>query len=336
VARACLHCDEPLPIWRRSDARYCDGGWPGCGKPCEGGRGAQCASDDRAVHCRGAVRLPWRHGRGGRARGHEEVALGLTSSPGQTTGRGRRRALTLAPFAVVTDCAIVAARLGGRGADRTGLGLRSQSVSAGGAGGHEISPDDPYQSAQRGGRRGRARAKAARVAKLDLGALSLRVDDGDPRPGRDERFDVTAPLRGGAVRLRPAQPLPDQDEGRLWSARAAPPNLSAMRCTCTDPRQLEAHHLVPLREGGTNDPANGVAVCRGQPRMVESQARRCRTSSTSVRKSAASLARLRQLGRRRWGAGGREGMTGDRKVAGLPLRGSWLCDPVSRRVCLRR
>jgi predicted restriction endonuclease len=41
------------------------------------------------------------------------------------------------------------------------------------------------------------------------------------------------------------------------------------RCTVTGAGNLEAHHLRPLREGGTNDPANGRACCRRHHRMIE-------------------------------------------------------------------
>jgi hypothetical protein len=33
-----------------------------------------------------------------------------------------------------------------------------------------------------------------------------------------------------------------------------------VRCIATD--GLEAHHLRPLKDGGSNDPSNGVALCR--------------------------------------------------------------------------
>jgi 5-methylcytosine-specific restriction enzyme A len=46
------------------------------------------------------------------------------------------------------------------------------------------------------------------------------------------------------------------------------------RCDVTDPALLEAHHLKPVRDGGTNDPSNGVALCRRHHRAVELTARR--------------------------------------------------------------
>jgi predicted restriction endonuclease len=41
------------------------------------------------------------------------------------------------------------------------------------------------------------------------------------------------------------------------------------RCDVTDPRKLEAHHLVSLREGGTNTIDNGATLCRRHHRMIE-------------------------------------------------------------------
>jgi predicted restriction endonuclease len=43
------------------------------------------------------------------------------------------------------------------------------------------------------------------------------------------------------------------------------------RCDITDPRQLHAHHIVPLRSGGTNAPENGVCLCRKHHRAVEAR-----------------------------------------------------------------
>lgn len=43
--------------------------------------------------------------------------------------------------------------------------------------------------------------------------------------------------------------------------------VDGVRCTAT--LHLEAHHVTGLREGGTNDPANGRAVCRRHHRMLE-------------------------------------------------------------------
>ena len=40
------------------------------------------------------------------------------------------------------------------------------------------------------------------------------------------------------------------------------------RCHITDASQLEAHHLRALRDGGTNDPANGVALCTFHHRLL--------------------------------------------------------------------
>ena len=44
-------------------------------------------------------------------------------------------------------------------------------------------------------------------------------------------------------------------------------SVGDVRCTATI--ALEAHHLVPLTNGGTNDPANGRALCRRHHRLAE-------------------------------------------------------------------
>ena len=43
------------------------------------------------------------------------------------------------------------------------------------------------------------------------------------------------------------------------------------RCTATT--SLQAHHAIPLAHGGTNDPANGVAVCRPHHEVMERETR---------------------------------------------------------------
>lgn len=44
-------------------------------------------------------------------------------------------------------------------------------------------------------------------------------------------------------------------------------NAQGVRCTATS--KLEAHHVVDLRDGGSNDPAtNGMALCRRHHRIV--------------------------------------------------------------------
>jgi predicted restriction endonuclease len=48
-----------------------------------------------------------------------------------------------------------------------------------------------------------------------------------------------------------------------------------VRCSATIASgPLEAHHVIPLvPDGGTNDPSNGVALCRRHHRMAERMAR---------------------------------------------------------------
>jgi predicted restriction endonuclease len=41
------------------------------------------------------------------------------------------------------------------------------------------------------------------------------------------------------------------------------------RCDVTGAENLHAHHITGLRVGGTNDPANGVALCRPHHGRVE-------------------------------------------------------------------
>lgn len=43
--------------------------------------------------------------------------------------------------------------------------------------------------------------------------------------------------------------------------------IDGVRCTATT--GLEAHHVVPLVDGGSNDPATGRALCRKHHRMLE-------------------------------------------------------------------
>lgn len=38
---------------------------------------------------------------------------------------------------------------------------------------------------------------------------------------------------------------------------------------CTEIVALQAHHVVPLREGGSNDASNGVALCGEHHRLIE-------------------------------------------------------------------
>ncbi len=43
------------------------------------------------------------------------------------------------------------------------------------------------------------------------------------------------------------------------------------RCDVTGARNLEAHHLTGLRQGGTNHASNGVALCRRHHSRIEAQ-----------------------------------------------------------------
>lgn len=45
--------------------------------------------------------------------------------------------------------------------------------------------------------------------------------------------------------------------------------IDGVRCNVWRPDQLQAHHVVGLRRGGANDPANGVALCRYHHRLAD-------------------------------------------------------------------
>lgn len=57
------------------------------------------------------------------------------------------------------------------------------------------------------------------------------------------------------------------------------------RCPVTDPRRLEAHHVVAIVAGGRDDPAtNGVCLCRRHHRLAERNTRgAARNSRRSTR-----------------------------------------------------
>jgi hypothetical protein len=45
---------------------------------------------------------------------------------------------------------------------------------------------------------------------------------------------------------------------------------NGVRCTERDPAELEAHHLKPISEGGSNDPVtNGVLLCKDHHARLE-------------------------------------------------------------------
>jgi 5-methylcytosine-specific restriction endonuclease McrA len=60
------------------------------------------------------------------------------------------------------------------------------------------------------------------------------------------------------------------------------------RCTVTDTRLLEVHHVVPLANGGSNDPTNGVTLCRSHHQTVEKEIKRIPTRSTTSSSSPRS------------------------------------------------
>ncbi len=74
------------------------------------------------------------------------------------------------------------------------------------------------------------------------------------------------PRHGGASRITPGR-------GTGWQAsafRSAVLDAAGYRCQftnhlgvrCSNTQQLQAHHIVDLRDGGSNDPAtNGCCLC---------------------------------------------------------------------------
>jgi predicted restriction endonuclease len=51
-----------------------------------------------------------------------------------------------------------------------------------------------------------------------------------------------------------------------WRCQAV---IDGVRCQVWGAAQLEAHHVVGLRQGGSNDPANGLALCRRHHRLAD-------------------------------------------------------------------
>lgn len=81
------------------------------------------------------------------------------------------------------------------------------------------------------------------------------------------------PRHGGASRNTPGR------RGGSTSTRYRAAVLAAAGCRCqfindqgarcTATIGLEAHHQVGLRQGGSNDPAGGIALCRKHHGIVE-------------------------------------------------------------------
>jgi predicted restriction endonuclease len=45
------------------------------------------------------------------------------------------------------------------------------------------------------------------------------------------------------------------------------------RCNVIGPRNLTAHHVIPLAQGGNDHPANGKALCDQHHRAIDNKAR---------------------------------------------------------------
>ena len=51
--------------------------------------------------------------------------------------------------------------------------------------------------------------------------------------------------------------------------------MNGERCTECDPSELEAHHLVPVSQGGENVArTNGVTLCKRHHLLIEAAARK--------------------------------------------------------------
>lgn len=121
------------------------------------------------------------------------------------------------------------------------------------------------------------RAQARRQPQHDrrrrerLGALMQRpcvrcgvlIASGSCCPAQDpvRRFRTT-PGRGGSAQITRFRTAVLEAAGYQCEAI-----IDGLRCEET--RDLQAHHLVGLREGGSNDPDNGVALSGPHHRLVE-------------------------------------------------------------------
>jgi hypothetical protein len=81
--------------------------------------------------------------------------------------------------------------------------------------------------------------------------VSASQDDDEQRP-----FELTAvrPLRSTTVRARPGQGRFRFTVFKRFGSRCA-------FCSISEPKLLEAAHLCPVEDGGTDDPRNGLVMC---------------------------------------------------------------------------
>jgi predicted restriction endonuclease len=89
-----------------------------------------------------------------------------------------------------------------------------------------------------------------------------------PAHSRDKGRNRQTPGRGGARTIYAFRNAVGARAG--WRCEAI---VSGVRCDVVDRRRLEAHHVIPLREGGTNDPRNGRLLCRTHHRALENAIR---------------------------------------------------------------
>lgn len=77
-----------------------------------------------------------------------------------------------------------------------------------------------------------------------------------------KRRNRQTPRRGGGAAARRFRAAVLAKAGHRCEA-----TIDGVRCEETE--YLEAHHLRNVRDGGTNEAANGVALCRKHHRQVE-------------------------------------------------------------------
>ena len=85
-------------------------------------------------------------------------------------------------------------------------------------------------------------------------------------------------------RIQPCAAHPTRDPNQPWSPnrdnaahlrfRRAVKQRADHRCElCGSTRDLDAHHIVALAHGGTDDPSNGMCLCADCHRRVDRHAR---------------------------------------------------------------
>jgi 5-methylcytosine-specific restriction endonuclease McrA len=73
-------------------------------------------------------------------------------------------------------------------------------------------------------------------------------------------------LRGGGATIRAFRKAAFQLAGNRCMAVEG-----GVRCDERRPERLEAHHIVPVSQGGANDASNAVLLCKRHHLLVEAQ-----------------------------------------------------------------